>query len=333
MLPDRWYPILESKKLRRRPVGLDRLGRRIVVWRDAEGRALAAPAACPHRGGALDRGRVDRGELVCPWHGFHFSSSGACTAMPCEGPDAVAPRALGLDVLPVREAHGLVWIFHSMALDPARDSLPPIPWFEEELGDDLRRSAEASYEMPYHYTRMVETSLDIHHVPFVHGSVIPTGQQLDPFEARIDGDRIRTEGELRRRGRSSGFLFRADLQLPGLLFLRFAKNLCIAVAVTPAQADTSWMWFRYYFEPGPAWLGGLVSWIAVQSELRVVQRQDWRVFETMTPGTIDDFPYHFVRADQGIALYRRRRAEILAEAKSGAARASKLDGPALAVHG
>ncbi len=311
MIPNRWYPVLESQRLRGRPVGVTRLGRKLVLWRDREGRAHAAPEACPHRGASLAGGRVVDGELRCPWHGFRFAGDGACTAIPCEGRDARPPRAMALHVLPLREAHGLCWLWHG----EARAELPAIPFFDDEVGDDWQATAQTSYVLPYHYSRMVETNLDIHHSPFVHGRVFPTGERVDPFEAHLDGDRIRTRGVLVREGKPGGFAFRADCQLPNLGFVGLGEKLHIVIAATPVDDHHSWMWFRYYqgytrFRP----LGRLICWIAVQLELRIVQRQDWRIFAGLPGGTVDDFPYRFVHADQGIALYRKRRAELLAEA-------------------
>ena len=95
MVPNRWYPVLEASQLGRKPVGVTRLGRRLVLWRDAAGSSVALPSRCPHRGAALEQGRVVDGELTCPWHGFRFAPDGACTRMPCEGTEATPPRALG----------------------------------------------------------------------------------------------------------------------------------------------------------------------------------------------------------------------------------------------
>lgn len=319
MVPDRWYPILESSKLGRRPVGLVRMGERLVVWRAESGAPVVMPGFCPHRGADLAQGRVREGELVCPWHGFRFDAGGRCTRLPCEGSGAPIPKVLRVEPWPAREAFGLVWLWWG----ERRDALPDIPFFDE--GRDLRGTAQASYELPYHYSRMVETNLDIHHTPFVHGNVIPVGERVEGFEATLEGDRIDTCGELRREGRARGFRFRASLILPGTGLIEFTPKIRILVASTPVDEGHTWLWFRYHSRYRPVGLlGRLVSWIAVQSELRVVQRQDWRIFRGMAPGTIDDFPYRFVHADAGIAFYRRRRRELLDEARgpasTGAAR-------------
>ncbi|MCC6626571.1 MAG: Rieske (2Fe-2S) protein [Chloroflexi bacterium] len=33
----------------------------------------AFDATCPHKGGPLTGGRLEQGELVCPWHGYRYA--------------------------------------------------------------------------------------------------------------------------------------------------------------------------------------------------------------------------------------------------------------------
>ena len=108
MIPNQWYPVLESRKLRGRPLGIKRLGQEMVLWRDQAGRARAALDRCPHRGARPSHGQVIDGELQCPWHGFRFGADGACRLMPCEGRDASIPSGMRLDLVPAQEAHGLL---------------------------------------------------------------------------------------------------------------------------------------------------------------------------------------------------------------------------------
>ncbi len=328
MIPNQWYPVLESARLGRRPVGLERLGEVWVAFRDGHRRAVVLPGHCPHRGAALRMGRVVNGELQCPWHGFRFDHGGHCTAMPCEGDEAIVPKAMHLAPPPVTERHGLIWMWWGNA--PAEpDAIP----FFDELTTPLSHTAEASKELPYHYSRMMETNLDIHHTPFVHGNVIPgIGPVVRHFTAEIDGDRVRTHGELCRPGKDHGMPFRADALLPCLSLIELTPKITILVAATPIDANRTWMWFRYYQDytnlPGLRWF---ISWFAVQSELRVVQKQDWRIFSGMLPGTIDEVPYHLVKADLGIALYRKRRREMLTSVDNSTPPAEAI--PAVALDG
>ncbi len=311
MLKNRWYPILEAPRLRKKPIQIKRMGERLVLWRDAEGLPRLMLEACPHRGASLAGGRIVDGELQCPWHGFRFDVDGRCTLMPCEGAAARIPQAMHQKTFRVREAHGLIWMWWG----DVRESHPPIPFFDDL--DDRGGASEASYILPYHYSRMIETNLDIHHTPFVHGNVVPVGTRVLDFEAHAEGDRIYSSGRLVKekdlaRGKTTGMPFRADLLLPNLALIELTPKLRILVCATPVDDGHSWMWFRYcQTYTDNALLGKLMTWISVQSELRIVQKQDWRIFEDMTPGTLDDFPYTFVHSDKAIALYRNLRAREL----------------------
>ena len=80
-----WYPVLGSRELGRKPVAKTRFGRRLVFWRDGEGRAACVEDRCAHRGAALSLGRVSDGAIECPFHGFRFAPDGACVRVPVEG--------------------------------------------------------------------------------------------------------------------------------------------------------------------------------------------------------------------------------------------------------
>ncbi len=313
MLRNRWYPVLETGALRKTSIGIKRFGLDLVLWRDPTGAARISPATCPHRGASLAGGRIVDGELECPWHGFRFGGDGACTLMPCEGPDARIPKALNLGAFPIREAHRLIWMWWG----DEQTSYPDLPFFNdvEAHGGET----EASYVLPYHYSRMIETNLDIHHTPFVHGNIIPVGTRMVDFEAHVEGDRIYSSGLLvkekkiaRNATKTKGMPFRSEVILPNLGLVAITPNLHILICATPVDEDHSWLWFRYrQTYTRNAMLGKLITWIAVHSELRIVQKQDWRLFATLTPGTIDEFPYAFVHSDKAIALYRNLRQEQL----------------------
>jgi phenylpropionate dioxygenase-like ring-hydroxylating dioxygenase large terminal subunit len=331
MLKNHWYGVLEADRLRGKPIGIKRMGLNLVLWRDAGGTPRLLPAACPHRGASLAGGRVVEGEIECPWHGFRFGGDGRCRLMPCEGTDATVPKAMHLDRFSTREAHGLIWMWWG----EARAELPPIAFFESP-GDLIDRggSTQTSYILPYHYSRMVETNLDLHHTPFVHGNVVPVGTRMRAFDARVEDDRIYSSGRLVKekeltKGNDEGMPFRADLILPNLVHLEFTPKLGILICATPVDEGHSWLWFRYcQGYTGIAWLGKLITWIAVKSELTVVQKQDWRIFEGMTSGTIDDFPYVFTHSDKAIARYRKLRTDRL-EAQTEPTRPGEHEGYAM----
>ncbi len=52
--------------------------RRIALFR-LESEVFALDETCPHRGGPLHDGVVDRGVVVCPWHQWQFDLKTGCS--------------------------------------------------------------------------------------------------------------------------------------------------------------------------------------------------------------------------------------------------------------
>ncbi len=59
-----------------RPQGFTVAGTELVAWRGESGELAAGPGACPHLGAPLCEAAVDRGTLVCRWHGLRLGAGG-----------------------------------------------------------------------------------------------------------------------------------------------------------------------------------------------------------------------------------------------------------------
>ena len=68
-----WYAIAASSDITSRPHGVTVAGAELVCWRDTGGELHIGPARCPHLGADLCTGTVDRGQLICPWHGLRLT--------------------------------------------------------------------------------------------------------------------------------------------------------------------------------------------------------------------------------------------------------------------
>jgi len=121
---DGWWPVAKSDDITTLPVEVSIEGRDWALYRATEGAPVAAvEARCPHRLAKLSHGKVVDGDIQCPYHGWRFNSSGACTLIPSNGPDQAIPSfAKALTPWGVREADGLVWI---APVEPGADPLPP----------------------------------------------------------------------------------------------------------------------------------------------------------------------------------------------------------------
>lgn len=83
-----WYAFAASRAVRAdRPLGVRVAGRELVAWRDAAGRLVVGPGACPHLGAPLARAAVDDGDLVCRWHGLRIGADGCRGWRPVPGHD------------------------------------------------------------------------------------------------------------------------------------------------------------------------------------------------------------------------------------------------------
>jgi len=72
-----WFVIAGSREVRPgRAFGRVVAGRELVAWRDEAGELHVGPGACPHLGAPLCDAPVDRGRLVCRWHGLALGPDG-----------------------------------------------------------------------------------------------------------------------------------------------------------------------------------------------------------------------------------------------------------------
>lgn len=322
MIPNQWYPLYESRKLRAgKPLAVTRLGEKLVLWRDADGNAVCMRDSCPHRNVALSLGKLTDGTLECPYHGFRFAADGTCVEMPCEGREAKIPAGMRAATRNVREAHGLVWMFWG----EAGESLPEIPWFDE-IDLDHPGAAGASFSWPINFQRSVETNFDAHHTPFVHGATIPgVGARLEPYHVETVGTQISTRGTLRDEDKQTGWDFRIDFKAPCVTYLEFGR-LRFAVADCPVDDDSTWRYAVYdqSYVTVPV-LRRFVSWLALQLDWKLIQnRQDLKMGETLTPKLPEEHFDRLVHADAGLAAYRKLYRKLVADAQPASASDAEL---------
>ena len=316
---DQWYPVLDSVELKKQPLGAQRLGRRLVFWRTADGKPHAHPDRCPHLGTALSAGSIHGNRLVCPFHGFAFDGDGRCGHIPANGCARKVPKAMAVDSFPLAEAHGFIWLW----LGQARESYPPLPFFEQlQQGWQYRTEI---VDWPVHYTRAIENQLDVAHLAFVHRSTIGRGGRSfvdGPYvEADAQGIRVWTSNapDQGQEHRSQAELAQAaqgrepSLQLlfPGTWLLNITPGLKNFIAFVPINEHTVRYYLRFYHRvrmPGLAWLfGRLMGW-----SNRIVLNQDRRVVVTQTPAnSLDAMDDRFIEADRAIIAYRKQLARLL----------------------
>lgn len=307
MIRDQWYALCEDADIGDRPVALRRLGMDLVLWRDRLGVVRATADRCPHKGARLSDGRVQQGELACPYHGFRFDGAGRCTAIPVQ-PDRPIPAAMCLHTLPLQVAHGLVWLWHGESAPEGE-----VPWFDDCPADSPTASSSAMV-YPVHYSRMVESNFDVYHFPFVHRSLDPgLGAEVVDLEVHAEpSGAIRTSGAMRNAaGRKTAF--RIDFLPPNLQRIQLTDKVVGVIVCTPIDERHTWAWARYdqTLLRLPV-LGRALSALLLYFEWTVVQRrQDVPVLSQLDPREAAPGACVWVHADAGAARYVQWRARQL----------------------
>jgi phenylpropionate dioxygenase-like ring-hydroxylating dioxygenase large terminal subunit len=143
------------------------LGQTLVMYRDADGRAVALDSRCPHKGVSLAAGKLRNHQIQCPYHGWRFNSEGKCTHVPSAPADEELPCA-SLQRFPVVEQDGWIWIYWGEATEEQRGQPPRYPLHENYRWFETSREVKA----PPHL--ILENSFDCVHANFVHADLVRT---------------------------------------------------------------------------------------------------------------------------------------------------------------
>lgn len=82
-----WKPVLPASSLNGRPVRVEVDGVGLVVCQTKPGEVAAFGELCPHLAAPMADGWLDRGRIVCPWHGSWFAAdSGEVLRGPAAAP-------------------------------------------------------------------------------------------------------------------------------------------------------------------------------------------------------------------------------------------------------
>lgn len=157
--PNYWYPVgWANELLPGSVIGVMIWKCAIAVYRDPDGNIHALEDACPHKGVALHKGKVEGCNLACAYHGWEFDGSGDCVNVPYLPKSQKLPRA-PVRSFPVQEKYNLIWIFPGEA--DLADSCQPPEIAEFQHPDWLMVPIGA--KMQAHFSICNENSMDVFH--------------------------------------------------------------------------------------------------------------------------------------------------------------------------
>ena len=238
-----WYPIAFSREVTDQPVAATLLDQRLVIWRTSAGLSVANDL-CFHRGVPLSMGMVEKDQLICKYHGFHYGADGQCTLIPAD-PTASIPAKLCLTTYPVKEAYGLVWT-------TLRGDSAEVPNFPEWADADYQQILPDTVDLNAASGRQMEGFLDVAHFAWVHSESF--GDRNNPVVPRYDVKPLPHGLRAEYRSTVSNFpkglqdrapadfewlrVFEVFLPFTALLRVHFpeAGRLCIMNAASPVSA-------------------------------------------------------------------------------------------------
>lgn len=188
-LKDSWYAICPSSFIKTEPVSLRRLGLKLVLWRDTEGKLYALEDHCPHRGAPLSRGILMGDRIACGYHGVQVRFDGVVTSVP-GSPGCSLEGKRSTRSFPVREAHGAVFLYN------ASENVDDVPDFQmpEELASPEWANFLCYTEWNCDYRYAIDNVMDPMHGTYLHK------QSHSMFEGA-------TEAEFGIREVPNGFVF------------------------------------------------------------------------------------------------------------------------------
>lgn len=158
----------------------------MALFRSQEGQVGVLLDRCPHRLFPLSAGRVEGEGLRCAYHGLVFATDGQCREIPTQPEIPVNACATAY---PVREQHGLIWVWPG---DKALADETPLPGFE--TGEGYLAGLDFSCLDPSEtwgvagpnvihlkagYMLAVDNLMDLTHTAFVHAETFDNAGILD----------------------------------------------------------------------------------------------------------------------------------------------------------
>mmetsp|Transcript_45235 Transcript_45235/g.107216 ORF Transcript_45235/g.107216 Transcript_45235/m.107216 type:complete len:549 (-) Transcript_45235:301-1947(-) len=169
-----WMPVASIEGLKDlNPHMVKIFNRNYAVWKNTHtGEWTVQTDACTHRLAPLSQGRVDEdtGCIECPYHGWQFNSSGACTVIPQGDVTAIQGDLAKVNTLPTHITGDLLWAFFPTS--QTGESFP-VDLLPEEQYPVLKSDTGVYFcrEVPYSWDFLIENFMDPGHIPFAHHSL------------------------------------------------------------------------------------------------------------------------------------------------------------------
>ncbi|MBS4047326.1 MAG: aromatic ring-hydroxylating dioxygenase subunit alpha [Alphaproteobacteria bacterium] len=158
-----WYPICPSSFVTDKPVSLRRLGYKMVLWRDLQGRVHALEDHCPHRGAPLSMGIVMDDRIACGYHGVQVDKNGVAVAVP-GSPGCKLEGMKATVTFHTQETNDVIFAY----VGDAQHAEPPVLRLPEELTSPDFSAFLCYAEWRGDYRYVYDNVIDPMHGTFLH---------------------------------------------------------------------------------------------------------------------------------------------------------------------
>ena len=179
-----WYVAAWPHEVTQKPIARVLLGDQVVLYRQADGLAVALEDRCCHRDLPLSMGEVCENRIVCRYHGLAYDHSGRCVHIPVQ--DHI-PETARVRSYPLVERDGMAWIWMGdpALADPA--TIVAYPWHQ----DAQWAHRCGYYHIEGHHQLISDNLMDLSHVGWVHRNTIggtPGAHSTAKMETERAGD-------------------------------------------------------------------------------------------------------------------------------------------------
>lgn len=165
-------------------------GRPFVVVRDDRGEFAAFYNVCSHHGTCVAKGEGVTKELVCPYHGWTYSLSGALKRAPKAGAlKHLKERRLDLKPLPIATWGPLIALHFGEPQHSLQAQLAGLTQiFRRNPFDDVQFVRRVNYTIPCNWKVYVDNYLDGgYHVPHMHPE-LSANLEMDSYQTTISSN-------------------------------------------------------------------------------------------------------------------------------------------------
>lgn len=243
--PRGWLMVARAADVTDKPEAIRMLGRDLVLYRGASGRAVLLDAYCPHMqahfaaeqtSDAAAR-RIEGDAIRCPYHGWRFGPDGRCDHIPYH--DGAIPPAAKVRAYPIEERFGCIFAWHDPEEGPPDHDLPDLPEWDDPQWTG--REYDDLGTLPVHPQEIIDNLVDVRHFGPIHG------QKIAYFDSVFDGvvGRQLSGGGHETMTSEHGVLdVDAFYTGPGLLLARFSgeTDAVQIICHTPTEDGATQIW-------------------------------------------------------------------------------------------